>query len=438
MKEKDLTEQQAKAIAILDEAMKQSGKAIGDYSRTKDSLANTERRLDEQFKALKETLGKQLIPLFVEGAKVATDMLNAIENIFDLADKNKPKRTPLDKGFIETTTGAIKDLTVGFFAIPEKFVNMFDMTLGRSGGILQPLIKQTDALTDHFNTSLDFLSEGVFKVGEGTVKVIKDIIPPFDEASASIREMRDRLKEVKEEIEKQGDTSTTLAGLKKERDSLDAHIKTLLGEQTSELKNQNTELEKLNKKRADFIFKSRGNITSMLGQGDKSNRPLTDTEKGFAGKGVYSGLGDQMKIVAQPIKEATEGFDELKNNSQSFTQTFQSNFSQAWTDIFGEANSLFEQFMENLTSSLLSFATQNIAGSLFEGLMSFLPGGSIISGIGSLFGFGASGGGESKIGNLTPQRVSLVFNDRIVGETLVKPYLKKGIKETIRINRGVL
>jgi len=59
-----LTEQQAKAVLILNEAYKQSGKAVGDYARTKDSLANTERRMNEQYKELLEIIGNELNPTF--------------------------------------------------------------------------------------------------------------------------------------------------------------------------------------------------------------------------------------------------------------------------------------------------------------------------------------------------------------------------------------
>jgi len=59
-KSKGLTEQQAKALVILDQAYTQSAKAVGDYERTKDSLANTERRLNEEFKEFQEDIGGQL------------------------------------------------------------------------------------------------------------------------------------------------------------------------------------------------------------------------------------------------------------------------------------------------------------------------------------------------------------------------------------------
>ncbi|MEW6507178.1 MAG: hypothetical protein AB1432_05475 [Bacteroidota bacterium] len=61
---KGMTENQAKALAVLKEAYRQSGKAVGDYSRTKDSLANSERRLSELYKDLQEQIGNGLTPVF--------------------------------------------------------------------------------------------------------------------------------------------------------------------------------------------------------------------------------------------------------------------------------------------------------------------------------------------------------------------------------------
>ena len=59
-----------------------------------------------------------------------------------------------------------------------------------------------------------------------------------------------------------------------------------------------------------------------------------------------------------------------------------SNMNTAWITIFGEANSLFEQLINSMVNMLI--------GQVFSGLLSFLPGGSIVGGIVSLFSGGAS------------------------------------------------
>jgi len=64
MRNQNVDSNQARALVLLKEMYRQSGKAVGDYERTKNSLANVEKRLDEEQKQTMETLGKELVPLF--------------------------------------------------------------------------------------------------------------------------------------------------------------------------------------------------------------------------------------------------------------------------------------------------------------------------------------------------------------------------------------
>jgi len=85
MQTKGITEQQAKAMVILDQAYQQSYKAVGDFNRTQNSLANQERILSEQFKELKETLGKELVPAFNSGISSALSFIRVFTE--DTMDK---------------------------------------------------------------------------------------------------------------------------------------------------------------------------------------------------------------------------------------------------------------------------------------------------------------------------------------------------------------
>ena len=71
--------------------------------------------------------------------------------------------------------------------------------------------------------------------------------------------------------------------------------------------------------------------------------------------------------------------------------TFKDEFMNAWGEIFGEANSLFEKFMQNIASALLEFAAQKVAGAFLN---------LIIPGLGTAYGAlsgGSSGGGSQQI-----------------------------------------
>ena len=72
-----MTYNQAMATTLLNDAYKQSTKAIGDFARTQDDLANQERILSERFKELKEDLGTALLPTFLDLTSAAIDFAEA-------------------------------------------------------------------------------------------------------------------------------------------------------------------------------------------------------------------------------------------------------------------------------------------------------------------------------------------------------------------------
>ncbi|MBK6914475.1 MAG: hypothetical protein IPH11_12820 [Ignavibacteriales bacterium] len=76
----------------------------------------------------------------------------------------------------------------------------------------------------------------------------------------------------------------------------------------------------------------------------------------------FLGISDQ---------EMKRQFAEFNVIANSAAQTMRQAFSQAWQDIFGEANSLLEMFLQNIASGLLSLAAESVATSIF----SFLTGG---------------------------------------------------------------
>ena len=77
MKTQGVTIQQAKSIEILRIAYQQSGKAVGDFERTIDSLANQEKILAERFKEINEEIGRGFIPSFQN----AIEILNVFNSI---------------------------------------------------------------------------------------------------------------------------------------------------------------------------------------------------------------------------------------------------------------------------------------------------------------------------------------------------------------------
>lgn len=78
------SERQAKAFATLTIAQNQSKNAIGDYARTSEGLANTQRRLDARTKDLSEKFGRIMLPIVLK-------MTNALIRLVDWFDKLSPK-----------------------------------------------------------------------------------------------------------------------------------------------------------------------------------------------------------------------------------------------------------------------------------------------------------------------------------------------------------
>ncbi len=81
MRSQRVTEQQAKAIVILGIATKQSGKAIGDVSRTWDDYASVVRRSEESTKQMKESFGRLLIPIATKVTRVITTLVTWLTNL---------------------------------------------------------------------------------------------------------------------------------------------------------------------------------------------------------------------------------------------------------------------------------------------------------------------------------------------------------------------
>ena len=83
--------------------------------------------------------------------------------------------------------------------------------------------------------------------------------------------------------------------------------------------------------------------------------------------------------------------------------TFKDEFINAWGEIFGEANSLFEKLMQNIASTLLEFAAQNAAGAFLNLII-----GGLGTAYGALSGGSSAGGSQQIVINLGDEELSRV------------------------------
>lgn len=200
---KGLTEQQAKAIVILGEAYKQSGKGVGDYERTKNSLANTERRLQEQFKELKETLGNELVPVF----KILIGQFSSMNNEIKDSNENLSTFQQIMKGLgggAVAIVGTFKILAQYVIGVATSMKELFSFNF--SGAI-----KNAENALKKMKNSFKEMGEGLhtlfddpsFKISD----TIKNYFTKYDEGSKAAGDSINQLSNtINESTEKQRDT----------------------------------------------------------------------------------------------------------------------------------------------------------------------------------------------------------------------------------------
>ena len=121
-------------------------------------------------------------------------------------------------------------------------------------------------------------------------------------------------------------------------------------------------------------------------------------------RGVEMPIKPEIMIDESELRESFREFDVIANES---ARTLFNAFSQAWNDIFGEANSLFEQLLQNISMGLFDLFAQDVSKSIFESL---IPGGGLLSGLGEALGLGKRSSvlvqiGESQVQTATAKVV---------------------------------
>lgn len=120
--------------------------------------------------------------------------------------------------------------------------------------------------------------------------------------------------------------------------------------------------------------------------------------------------------------------DDVKKLSDFLGDTvgdvFRSNARNIWEDFFGEANSIGEQILQSLFGNILSNLTSNISSEL----LSFIPGGSIVSGLLDIFGLGKINPGGSNLSNAGVNSQGILVQ---IGENQVEKATYKTTVSTI-------
>ena len=210
------------------------------------------------------------------------------------------------------------------------------------------------------------------QIQEGLLKAAHFSRIEFEGISDEVDKVRERLKQVKVIIDGQGLSFERLNELLMERNSLE-----------KQLKLPTEEVNKLLEERVAILRRA-------LPLGLPVELPSLGPAPG--GRGILGGGGARKTIFgstaqsAQMIKDAGKVGETIFDG---WANVLTSNMNTAWAEIFGEANSLFEQLVNSMADLLVK--------DVFTGLLNFIApaGGGILGFIGGLFGSGSpvTGGG---------------------------------------------
>lgn len=234
-----LTAQQ-KILAAQSAIYKQTGDAQGDFARTADGLANSQRTLSALFKNFQIQLGQQILPATTKFVNALIDIKNALDNIPVPAENAISKIAGLGKQFVLWLNPAYRFYRA-ITAIADK-------------------INETTDTTGAYNQELGVSSQQQMRVAEAANEFNKKFT----------------------------DTETKVGGAKKEVESFATALKEKLGEAVDTAKDKLAEAQgEFN----DFATKVSDAVKGAL----DFNAALEAGDYGF--KGFLEALRDQVKGI---------------------------------------------------------------------------------------------------------------------------------------------
>jgi hypothetical protein len=167
----------------------------------------------------------------------------------------------------------------------------------------------------------------------------------------------EQLKEIKSQYEAQKTVADMLDKLGLKRVDKEKDVTKSLKEQTKEIEKQITGFSAI--------------IDKTVQLNDPARSPFNSFGRWAGNTRGASTKGGMAMMAGMRTEDIKNQFAEFNVIAQSAADTMRQAFSQAWQDIFGEANSLLEMFLQNIASGLLSLLAESVATSIF----SFLTGG---------------------------------------------------------------
>ena len=255
-----MTYNQAMATTLLNDAYKQSTKAIGDFARTQDDLANQERILAERFKALKEELGGELTPVFQELTSTAMDFIETI-NIGKMQDVAR-SITGITVAFTAYNAAALlaKVRTIQFQATLVKtgwgaVIVGAGLAIGKMlelAGVFSTAEGELDGLNLQMKelNERSFLQLGGTEQKEKIIETKKELMGMFEEGTKGSKVFQSFLNSVSLAINKQGLTASEAESL------YTAAVQSGVAVRKSAMADQTTEYDKYIEKQREGVAQS--------------------------------------------------------------------------------------------------------------------------------------------------------------------------------------
>lgn len=374
-----LTAQQAKAIIILDEAYKQSSKAIGDFARTQDQLANQERIVNERYKATLETIGNGLVPVFIDLTKAAGGWLIIAKQILGITDKTagaQQRVNALIQTFSTLNTEALKaerDLLSARFDELDAKIQRDKKLLERGVEVDREALKLNELALENLLEQVQAY-ESVIKKREREDRLINDTRKSIEDLNKEVDDLQDK-------ISKEKDPEIILS-LTRELTRTENKLNEVLG------------LIEFYKKALSGVF----DVPALEGFTEQVENLMNK----LAGDGF--GLPEGVGELLNNIKEFTLTFGESNARADVLADTterigqnvsaFGSGLARNIT-LFKQANSVAQQLLNTIVQTVAQIA---IAGTI-KGAFNLIPGVNLAGALFAGGGSGTVGGSMTKAAN---------------------------------------
>jgi len=377
---------QAKALAALEIATKQSKNAIGDYVRTQDQLANVERRRKEAAKALREEIGNKLTPAFTTANEVLRDFfLTLTETSLETAVRQ------LREMGVEAEKLVTLQSTIRFeeaFSTLEKSTKDIRKEIGE----LQFEMGNT-LFAENYNSIMEKLGQSL----DGTKRVI-------DATKVSSENVKEVIKSLSKEVTGLIGNEDNLTKLEKAKISRYSVVIGQLSElyeatvrREGSLKTLNTTEEENNKTTTKAVENAQALVRSY---GDLI--PITETLIDLGLETPFNVPKEEKDEFTQWLDEINNGIDEMVegvavvNNTPLFTNSEMdkieglSRFTNQISSNLAQSVIYGQDFGNAMVNSLKAIAAEMASKAALFALLSLISGGS--GGLAAAAGKKVSGG----------------------------------------------